>query len=215
MNESPSTWTALDEPERYELQEGPRYRFDPDRRDFFKILGAGIVVCCVLDSAEAYQETGRRRGRRGGGGGGGGGEGRRGGGRGGPVSQELGAWIHIDQEGQVTVYTGKVEIGQNARTSLTQAVAEELRLPVNPIRLVMADTDLTPFDGGTAGSGTTPRMAPQLRRVAATARELLIDLAAERLSVERGSLVVADGKIVHPPTKRSLTFGELVREKRL
>ena len=108
---------------------------------------------------------------------------------------------------------GKVEIGQNARTSLTQAVAEELRLPIESIRLVMADTDLTPFDMGTSGSGTTPRMAPQLRRAAATARELLIDMAAKRLSVDRGSLAVSDGKVVHAPSKRSLTFGELAKDK--
>jgi isoquinoline 1-oxidoreductase len=190
------TLSAIDEPERYELYEGPRYRFELDRRDFFKILGAGIVVCFVVNEANAYQEPRRGRGRR----------------FGRALPQALGAWLHIDEEGQVTAYTGKVEIGQNARTSLTQAVAEELRLPTESIRLVMADTDLTPFDGGTSGSGTTPRMAPQLRRVAATARELLIDMAAERLSVDRGSLALSDGKIIHTPTKRSLTFGALAKD---
>ncbi len=179
-NEEPH---VLDEPERYELYERPRYRFELDRRDFFKILGAGIVVCFAVTQADAYQQSGRRR---------------RGGRRSGrSVTQELGAWLHINEAGEVTAFTGKVEIGQNARTSLTQAVAEELRLPIESIRLVMADTDLTPFDMGTSGSGTTPRMAPQLRRAAATARELLIDMAAKRLSVDRGSLAVTDGKVVH------------------
>jgi isoquinoline 1-oxidoreductase len=187
----------LAEPERYELYAEPRYQFELDRRDFFKILGAGIVVCFAVCESDAYQEPRRRRSRRGGR----------------AVPQELGAWLHINEAGEVTAYTGKVEIGQNARTSLTQAVAEELRLSVEPIRLVMADTDLTPFDMGTSGSGTTPRMAPQLRRVAATARELLIDMAAERLSVERGTLTVSDGKVMHAPTKRSLTFGELAKDK--
>ena len=81
----------------------------------------------------------------------------------------------------VTVYTGKVEVGQNIRTSLTQAVAEELRAPLTSIRMVMGDTDLTPFDAGTFGSRTTPTMSPQLRKAAAAAREMLIDLAAEQL----------------------------------
>ena len=72
------------------------------------------------------------------------------------MPKELGAWLHINEAGEVTAFSGKVEIGQNARTSLTQAVAEELRLPIAAIRFVMADTDLTPFDAGTFGSGTTP-----------------------------------------------------------
>ena len=94
--------------------------------------------------------------------------------------REIGAWMHIGEDSAVTVYTGKVEIGQNIRTSLTQVVAEELHVPVKPIRMVMADTAPVPFDAGTFGSRTTPTMARQLRRAAAAAREVLIDLAAEK-----------------------------------
>jgi isoquinoline 1-oxidoreductase len=184
--------------ERYELYEEPRYHFDPDRRDFLKVVGGGIVVCLV---GEAFaQQPGRGRGR---------------GSGGNNVPQELSARLHISEKGEVTVYTGKVEVGQGSRTSLTQVVAEELRLPVAAIRLVMGDTELTPNDGGTSGSGTTPRTAPQLRRAAAAARELLLDLAAEEAKVERASLVVADGKVTHPPSKRSFTFGELTKGKKL
>jgi isoquinoline 1-oxidoreductase len=185
--------------ERYELYEEPRYHFDFNRRDFLKMVGGGVVVCLVPGEALAQQRPGRGRGR----------------GFGGNLPQELGAWLHIDEAGQVTVYAGKVELGQNIRTSLSQVVAEELRLPVAAIRLVMADTDLTPFDAGTFGSGTTPRMAPQLRRVAAAAREVLIDLTAEQAKVERGALVVADGKVTYAPSKRSFTFGELTKGKKL
>ena len=71
-------------------------------------------------------------------------------------------------------------MGQNVRTSLSQGVAEELHLPVEQIDLVMGDTQLTPFDMGTFGSRTTPTMNLQLRKVAASARDLLIDLAAAR-----------------------------------
>jgi isoquinoline 1-oxidoreductase len=185
--------------ERYELYEQPRYQFDLDRRDFLKVVAGGIVVCLVLGESFA-QQPGRGRGR---------------GLGGGNAPQELGAWLHISETGQVTVYTGKVELGQNIRTSLSQVVAEELRLPVSAIHLVMADTELTPFDAGTFGSGTTPRMAPQLRRVAAAARELLLDLGAEQAHVERQSLVVADGQVMHPPSKRSFPFGELTKGKKL
>jgi isoquinoline 1-oxidoreductase len=202
MNQQPLS-EPLFELERYELDEVPRYQFDLDRREFLHMLGGGIMVCLVLGDvlgdALAQQPPGQGRGR----------------GFGGNVPQELGAWLHIGETGQVTVYTGKVEVGQNIRTSLSQVVAEELRLPVAAIRLVMADTDLTPFDMGTAGSRTTPAMAPQLRKVAAAARELLMDLAAAQAKVERSSLVVADGKVTHSPSKRSFTFGELTKGKKL
>ena len=69
--------------------------------------------------------------------------------------------------------TGKVECGQGARAEITQAAAEELRVPVERVRLVMADTALTPDDGGTYGSQTTPRTIPAVRRGCAAAREIL------------------------------------------
>jgi nicotinate dehydrogenase subunit B len=146
------------EVERYELRERPRYRFSFGRRGFFKALGGGIVVVSVLSNRGDAQESGGGRGR--------------GGGRAG-APQELGAWLHIAADGAVTVYTGKVEIGQNARTSLTQAVAEELSAPVASITMVMGDTERVPYDAGTFGSQTTPQMVPQLRRIAAAARKLL------------------------------------------
>jgi isoquinoline 1-oxidoreductase len=157
------------------------------RRDFFAVLGGGIVV--LLDDEIYAQETGGpRRG-------------------GGAVPVEIGAWLHIGETGEVTVYTGKVEVGQNARTSLTQAVVEELHTPPATVKMVMADTDLTPFDLGTVGSMTTPRMWPQIRRAAAAAREMLLDLAAQKWSVDRGLLAIADGKV--SAGGRSAGFGEL------
>jgi isoquinoline 1-oxidoreductase len=187
------------EPERYELHEGSSWSLELDRRDFFRIVGGGLVVALLLgESAEAQQQGGRRPG-----------------GFGAPLPKELGAWLHIGEDSTVTVYTGKVEIGQNIRTSLGQVVAEELHLKPERIHLVMADTQLVPFDGGTAGSMTTPRMAPQLRRVAAAARELLLDLAAEQGKVARTSLTVTEGKIVGPHATPSFTFGQLTAGKKL
>lgn len=186
------------EPERYELHEAPRYQFELDRREFCRLVGGGILVCLVLGETAAQQPG--RGGR---------------GGFGGAMPKELGAWLHVGENGRVTAFTGKVEIGQNIRTSLAQVVAEELRLPVAAVQMVMADTDLTPFDMGTFGSGTSPRMATQLRKVAAAARELLIDLAAERAKVERGALTVADGKVTNDKTKQSFSFGELTNGQKL
>ena len=64
-------------------------------------------------------------------------------------------------------------------------------MPLDTVTFVMADTDLTPFDQGTFGSRTTPAMAPQLARAAATAREMLIDQAAGRWQADRASLKAA------------------------
>ena len=118
--------------------------------------------------------------------------GRRGGRGGGPAGpREIAAWLHISEDGQITVYTGKAEVGQNIRTSLTQVVAEELHAAPESIHLVMADTQLTPFDMGTFGSRTTPDMSQRLRRTAAAAREMLIDLAAESWKADRALLTAA------------------------
>lgn len=187
------------EPERYELFENGGLSWNLDRRDFFRIAGAGLVVALFIDALQA-QPPGRRQGRGGFAGGG---------------PQELSAWLHIDEKGKITVYTGKVEVGQNARTSLTQVVAEELRTPIERIEMVMGDTKLTPYDMGTFGSGTSPRMAPQLRRAGAAARELLLDLAAEQGKLDRAALDVENGKVVDTKSKKSFEFGALTRGKKL
>jgi isoquinoline 1-oxidoreductase len=181
-------------PEQYELhrlQPGRPVRFK--RREFLKLLGTGLVVLCVSPRSGAQAETG--------------GGGRRRGGHDYPGN--LDAWLKVAPDGTVTFFTGKAEVGQNIRTSLTQAVAEELPAPIGSIRAVMADTDLTPYDMGTFGSRSTPDMGLQLRRVAATAREALLDLAAAKWSVDRGSLSAADGRVVHSQSGRLAGFGEL------
>ena len=182
------------EAERYELFEGPAYQFGLERRDFFKLLGGGLVFLLALDTSATAQESGRARPSE-------------------TLPQNVGAWLHIGDDGAVTVFTGKTEVGQNIRTSLAQAVAEELRTPIGSIQLVMADTDLTPFDMGTFGSRTTPTMAPQLRKVAAAARETLIDLAAEQWKEDRSSISVAEGRV--KCNGHSASFGELTHGREL
>lgn len=186
------------EPERYELSATLPYRFELDRREFFKVLGCGMVVLFLVDAALA-QESGNG-GRRG---------------RGGQTPAEISAWLHIGEDGIVTVFTGKAEVGQNIRTSLSQAVAEELRVPVASIRMVMADTQLTPWDAGTFGSQTTPMMASQLHRISAAAREALLGLAADFLKSDRASLTFAEGKISNDASKESVSFGQLTKGQKL
>ncbi len=184
--------------ERYELREGPAYRFDLERRDFFKLLGGGLILFLVFDRSADAQESGRAQAM-----------------RGDARPPELAAWLHIAEDGSITVYTGKTEVGQNIRTSLTQAVAEELHTPMSSIQLVMADTDLTPYDMGTFGSRTTPTMAPQIKKVGAAAREMLIDLAAERWKTDRAAVSIVDGKAKNSATGETIGFGELTKGRQI
>ena len=126
----------------------------------------------------------------------------------------MAAWIHVDAAGRITGYTGKTEIGQNIRTSLAQAIADELRVPMPTVALIMADTDLVPFDPGTFGSLSTPRMAPVLARAAVTAREMLIDRAAALWSVDRAHADL-QGRRGSPAAAASIGFGDLVKDRKL
>ena len=187
---------AEHEIERYELDAPAPYRFEVERRDFMRIfaaMGGGLLVVTSVPRVEA-QESGR-------------------GGQGRAMPREIGGWLHIDGQGNVTVYTGKTEIGQNIRTSLAQAVADELHVPLDHVSMVMADTDLVPYDAGTFGSQSTPRMAPQLARAAASAREMLIGRAAALWQTSRQDLEARDGQIVGGA--RRISYGELTRGEQL
>jgi nicotinate dehydrogenase subunit B len=133
----------------------------------------------------------------------------------GRVGRENGAWIHIGQDSKVTAFTGKVEVGQDVRTVLAQVVAEELRVPLDRVRLVMGDTDLTPFDMGTFGSRTTPFTVPHFRSVAAAARELMLDLAVQLSGSDRSTLTANQGQVIHSATKRTFSYGELASQQTL
>ncbi len=100
-------------------------------------------------------------------------------------------------------------MGQNIRTSLTQAVADELRIRPGAVQLVMADTSRTPWDMGTFGSRTTPTMAPQLRKMAATMREQLITVAAESWNADRSTISIENGCAIDAKNGRKASYGEL------
>lgn len=197
MSARPSDGMPPLEPDRYELTEDPAYRFELERRELFKLLGGGLVIGVLADSSAFGQESGR------------GGRGRD------DVPEEIDAWVRVDEQGRVSVFTGKAELGQNIRTSLTQAIADELRVAPDAVTMVMADTALTPYDAGTFGSRTTPYMAPQLRRAAAAARGALIELAAARWGVDASTVDTADGRARHTASGRSATYGELTKGQRL
>jgi len=166
-----------------------------DRREFLKGLGAGLVVA-LAPGAAWEQESGRGFG-------------------GHELPRDISAWIAIDTDGGVKVFTGKVEVGQNIRTSLAQLVAEELRVPFDSITMVMGDTDLVPWDMGTFGSRSTPTMGPQLRTMAAAARQMLMEKAAAQWNVRAAGLSAADGRIREVQGSRSISYGEITRGEML
>src|SRR5687767_10442935 len=79
-----------------------------------------------------------------------------------PDAPYIGNWLRFTPDGTIEVLSGKAEVGQGIRTSLAQAVAEELRVPLERVRVILGDTALAPYDAGTFGSRTTPSMAPRL-----------------------------------------------------
>ncbi len=168
--------------------------FEVNRRDLFKLLGAGLVVG-VCSRGLPGQESGRYQAQQ--------------------IPEDVDSWLHIASDGKVTVFTGKVEMGQNIRTSLTQQVAEELHVSPESISLVMGDTDVTPFDMGTFGSRTTPQMGTQLRNAAAAAREALIQMAAQRWQADASKLTAENGAVTNPQTGKSISYGELTSGQKL
>lgn len=174
----------------------PRQRSSElDRRDFLKVLGGGLLIC-LTDVPAWAQESGRSFGSH-------------------ELPKDIGSWLHIAADGHVKVFTGKVEVGQNIRTSLAQQVAEELRVPFDSITMVMGDTDLVPWDMGTFGSRTTPTMAPVLRSMAAAARESLIEMAAKHWGVDATELTANNGTVSDKKRSRSLAYGEVTKGENL
>lgn len=170
------------------------YDFALNRRSFVKGLGAGLLL--AVSYPALAQESGSR-------------------GRGsflGSGARNIAARIHIGGDGKITVMAGKVEGGQGARAELAQAAAEELGVRVSQVHMILADTDLVPDDGMTAGSGSTPRTVPAVRQGAAAARNLLIDSACRRWKVEPATLKAKDGKVFDATGKRSFTYADLAND---
>ena len=169
--------------------------FDLERRDFLKLFGGGILICLCSTSTPA-QESGRIRGSH-------------------ELPRDIAAWLRIAEDGRVTVFTGKVEVGQNIRTSLAQQVSEELRTPMESITLVMGDTEQVPWDAGTFGSRTTPTMGPQLRTMAVAARDLMVNMAAKAWQVDASTLIASEGTVRSPKSGKSMSYGELTHGQKL
>ncbi len=172
--------------------------FPQTRRDFVKRLGGGIIIFVALADYLSAQEEVRWGGSRPG------------------LPSDFNAFLRIGEDGRVTGYTGKIEMGQGPITSLPQMLAEELDAPLDTVDIVMGDTDLCPWDMGTFGSMTTRIFGPALRAAGAEARAVLLELAAESLKVPPSQLVAKDGVIFDRKNKENkVTYGQLAKGQKI
>ncbi len=129
--------------------------------------------------------------------------------------QSLDSWIAIHQDGSVTVFTSKVELGTGIETALAQIAAEELEVSWRRVKVIMGDTALTVDQSATGGSRTIERAGPQIRQAAAAAHKELLRLAAERLGARPEALRVKDGVVsVQGDLKKNISYGQLIGGKR-
>lgn len=129
---------------------------------------------------------------------------------------DLDAWIRIDAAETITIFSGKVEIGQGIKTALAQIAAEELDVSLQRIRVITADTLLAPNEGITAGSMSVQTSGAAICVAAAEARRLLLALAFEELEAEApaNALSVVDGTVSDPATGRQTTYWQLMGGKK-
>jgi isoquinoline 1-oxidoreductase len=166
------------------------------RRDFFKYLGAGIVM--VFEAFDPYNllsvPAEQRR----------------------ELPSDFNAFLWISEDGTVSLLTGKIEMGQGVITSLAQEMAEELDMEVSKIKMVMGDTALCPWDMGTFGSMTTRIFGPPMRAAAAEAKAVLLQLGSEHLKVPVSALVIKNGVILDKNNNsKKVSFGELAKGKKI
>lgn len=166
------------------------------RRNFLKVLGGGIVIFfqpwSALDLMALPAEQRRT------------------------LTKDYNAFLHIAEDGTVSCYTGKIEMGQGVITSLPQMMADELNVPLEKVRMVMGDTDLCPYDQGTWGSLTTRVFGPAMIAAAAEARAVLVEMASEKLGVPVAQLEVRDGIVaVTGDPSKNVSYAELAKGKKL
>ena len=132
-----------------------------------------------------------------------------------PDPTKLDSWIAVGQDGAVTVFTSKVELGTGIKTALAQIAAEELDVPWQKIKVDMGDTQKTIDQATTSGSRTIERAGPQIRQAAAAARKELLRLASQKLNSPVDKLTVKDGvvSVVGNPSKK-VSYAQLIGGKR-
>ena len=122
---------------------------------------------------------------------------------------DLDSWIRINRDETITVFTGKVELGQHIKTSLAMIAAEELEVNIDRILVVSGDTAQTPNEGYTAGSMSMETSGNAIRHASAEVKQILLSRAAEALNTPMANLTLEDSTITDAVTERSITYWEL------
>jgi nicotinate dehydrogenase subunit B len=191
-------YTYKDDARDQALSAEPRVKKEISRRDFVKASG-GLVVCFSgasliepLASAQGAFDTHPSH----------------------IDPEKLDSWLAVASDGAVTAYTGKCDFGQGMLTVQTQLVAEELYISIGRVKLIQCDTSVTPDQGTTSGSQSTPTNfnSRNLAQAAATARDSLVEMAAQKLGVPADQLSIEDG-VVSAKNGRKVSYGELIRGK--
>src|SRR5213594_650553 len=132
-----------------------------------------------------------------------------------PDFHQLDSWIVIHEDNTATFYVGKTDLGQGTGTSFRQMMSDELDIPFDKTTCIMGTTNLTVDQGGSGGSDAIQVDGWPMRRVAAEARRVLLDMASKRFGVSVDELTVRDGVITvkADPTKK-ITYGELIGGKK-
>ncbi|WP_236980257.1 xanthine dehydrogenase family protein molybdopterin-binding subunit [Membranihabitans maritimus] len=124
-------------------------------------------------------------------------------------------WIQILEDGNIRVITGKMELGQGIRIAIAQVAAEELNTPIERIEVFLADTEITPNEGYTAGSQSIVRSAMAVRQAAAAAAEVLLGKASAELGIDKNELNIQNGYIIAKKDGGRFTFREILKGAQL
>lgn len=127
----------------------------------------------------------------------------------------INAWIEILEDGRIRVLTGKLELGQGIRIAVAQVAAEELNADIDKVEVNLAETSRTPNEGYTAGSRSIESSAMAIRYAAAAAKEKILELAAEKLSVEKDHLVLENGTVKTEKSGASMTFAQILEGEQI
>lgn len=171
--------------------------FPMDRRGFLKTAGSGIFILFTVKDVSFFTKEKLLRQELG-------------------LPTDFNVYLKIGDDGRVSCYTGKIEMGQGIITSLAQELAEELDVSLDSVDMVMGDTDICPYDRGTFGSMSTRFFGPVLRNACAEARSVLLELASEKLNIPRKYLIISNGNVFDKRNDRvKVSYADLTKGKRI
>ena len=168
--------------------------FQINRREFLKIAGGGIFIFFTIKDMSVFAQQRPQQ----------------------SLPTDFNAFLRIGEDGRVTCFTGKIEMGQGIITSLAQMLADELDVTLDDVDMVTGDTDLCPWDMGTFGSMSTRFFGPPLRKAGAEGRMVLLQLASEELKVPVKNLATDNGIVFDKKNKnKKVTYAKLAKGKRI